>query len=618
MTHQPLPELGARPREGGGTDFRVWAPQCEAVALFLPDHDLTLTMQTEADGYFAVYAPDANPGTRYVFRLDGEKDRPDPASRSQPDGVHAASEVLALDYDWQHATFTPPSLRNSVFYELHVGTFTPEGTFEAIIPHLARLRDLGITSLQLMPVVGFPGARNWGYDGVNLYAPHPAYGGARGLQRLIDAAHGAGLAVYLDAVYNHLGPEGNYLWDYGPYFTHRYASPWGESVNLDGPHSDHVRHFFIQNALYWLEHFRVDGFRFDATHALLDFSAYPFMEALTEAINEWAAAHNRHVHCIAENDRSDPALTRPRDAGGSGMQAQWLDDMHHILHVALTGENDGYYADYADMGLMAKIMRDRFAYTGEYSPARRRRHGRSAEALPADRFIANVQTHDQVGNRMLGERLNGLTDFDGLKLAAGLLCTAPFTPLLFMGQEYAEPAPFLYFVSHGDPGLVQAVQQGRAEEFADFEWRGEPPDPQSENTFARCKLDHPLRDTPPHSTIYALYQTLLALRHNHPALRNPAPADTVITAEGPMLALDRYAGAARARIVFNFATSEPGTLDLPDKEDWHLWLDSCGGRWRGEDTPQPTAPDTFAPGKSQAITLPPKSFVIYHFQEATP
>ncbi|NJL94913.1 MAG: malto-oligosyltrehalose trehalohydrolase, partial [Anaerolineae bacterium] len=460
-----------------------------------------------------------------------DKVRPDPASRSQPEGVHGPSEVIDPAFGWTDEHWQAPSLRNSVIYELHVGTFSPEGTFAGIIPHLRDLRELGITTLQLMPVAQFPGARNWGYDGVHLYCPHSAYGGVKGLKRLVDAAHNAGLAVLLDVVYNHLGPEGNYLWDYGPYFTDRYRGGWGDAPNLDGPGSDAVRRFFIENALHWLAEYHLDGLRLDAIHGLVDPSARPFVAELAAAAHDWAERHNRRVLIIAETHHSDRRLTLPPEANGLGLDAQWLDDLHHAVHVALTGETLGYYVDYQAFALLAKVLRGRFAYSGEYSQVFGRRHGTPAEDIPADRFIAAMQNHDQVGNRMLGERLTQLTDLDGLKLAAALLLCAPYTPMLFMGEEYGEVAPFLYFVSHSDPDLVEAVRQGRAAEFASFNWSADPPDPQAESTFQRSQLKHELRHTGHHAELLALYRELLALRRARPALTNPhAPGNPCLSA----------------------------------------------------------------------------------------
>ncbi|NDJ63311.1 MAG: malto-oligosyltrehalose trehalohydrolase [Chloroflexi bacterium] len=607
------PPLGAQ-RVGDVAQFCVWAPAAQRVDLKLVDQQRDAPMQRTADGYFVCTIERISAGERYLYRLDGEKERPDPASRSQPEGVHGPSQVIDANFAWTDAGWLPPSRRNSVMYELHVGTFTPEGTFEAIIPMIPYLKDLGVTTLQLMPIAQFPGARNWGYDGVQLYAPHHDYGGAVGLKRLINACHENRLAVFLDAVYNHLGPEGNYLWDYGPYFTDRYHSPWGESLNFDGPHSDHVRRFFIENAIYWLDEYHVDGLRLDATHALVDFSAVTFLEALAAEVDDWAQRHNRHVMLIAENDRSDRRLTLSRDANGYGLAGQWLDDLHHVLHVALTGESDGYYADYQDFALLPKVLREGFSYSGQYSPARQRRHGTSGHDLPADRFVVATQTHDQVGNRMLGERLTQLTTFDGLKLAAALLTCSPYVPLIFMGEEYGETAPFQYFVSHGDPNLIEAVRRGRAEEFAAFDWQGTPPDPQAEATFARCKLDQTLRESGHHALLHTMYKDLLALRRSHAALTNPDRAETqVFTAsEARIICLERQDGPAALRIFMNFDREAAATLHVSNSDvGWRKLRDANAPEWCLDAPAHPPAPDSFAPGQPHTVTLPPLAFVIY-------
>lgn len=605
--------LGAHLRDDGSAEFLVWGPDVEQIDVYLPARDSVHRLKRGANGYHRGEVKDIRVGEHYFFRLDGEKDRPDPASRWQPEGVHGPSALVASAFAWDDMGWVPPSLRNTVIYELHTGTFTSEGTFDAIIPHLPRLKELGITTIELMPVNQFTGERNWGYDGVNLYAPHHDYGGAVGLKRLVNACHKAGIGVYLDVVYNHLGPEGNYLWDYGPYFTERYHTPWGASLNFDGPGSDHVRRFFIENAIYWLDEYHIDGLRLDATHALFDFSAVPFLEALTASVQEWANATNRHVHLIAENDRSDRKLLLPREAGGTGLDGIWLDDLHHALHYALTGEDDGYYADYADFDLLVKVLREGFAYTGQYSPARDRHHGTPSRDIPADRFVVCTQNHDQIGNRMLGERLSQLTDFDGLKLAAGILACSPYVPLLFMGEEYGETAPFLYFVSHGDAGLVEAVQKGRAEEFAAFRWKGEPPDPQAADTFQRCKLNHDLREKDHHALLYRLYSFLLKLRATSPALTNPRREDTSVHAEGRLIWLDRHAENQRLRIAFNFDLANAGTLHLPRSDSpWRLLCDSNAAEWLADNANgDGNVPDFLPAGTVTPLTLEPKSFAIY-------
>ncbi|NDJ85397.1 MAG: malto-oligosyltrehalose trehalohydrolase [Chloroflexi bacterium] len=609
-----IPRLGAN-HAADSTQFCVWAPYADRAEVHLLRQEQYVPLTCADTGYFYTAIPGVKPGDKYTYRLDGDKERPDPASRSQPEGVHGPSQVVDQDFDWTDAGWTPPSRRNQVMYELHVGTFSPEGTFEGAIPYIPYLKDLGVTTLQLMPVVQFPGPRNWGYDGVQLYAPHHDYGGVAGLKTLINACHNNGLAVMLDAVYNHLGPEGNYLWDYGPYFTDRYHSPWGESVNFDGPQSDHVRRFFIDNAIYWLETYHVDGLRLDATHALLDFSAVPFLQELATHVHDWAARQNRRVLLIAENDRSDRRLTLSREANGLGLDGQWLDDLHHVLHVALTREKDGYYADYQPFELIPKVLRESFAYTGQYSPARQRRHGTSARDIPADRFVVATQTHDQVGNRMLGERLTQLTDFDGLKLAAGLLACSPYIPMLFMGEEYGETAPFQYFVSHGDPGLIEAVRQGRAEEFAAFEWQGTPPDPQAIETFERCKLDHHLREMGQHALLLSIYQDLLTLRKAYPALTNPDREAMRIYADNDarILCLERWNGLQAVRIFMNFDLDQPQRLTVPgDEVQWRQLRYSHAPQWCLQATETAlSVPKMLSPAANHMITLPPKGFVIY-------
>ena len=441
-------------------------------------------------GYHEVLVDGVEPGTLYRYRLDGTLERPDPASRCQPEDVHGPSQVVDSHFDWDDSAWCGIPLREYILYELHVGTFTPEGTFEAIIPYLPELKALGITAIELMPIAQFPGQRNWGYDGVYPFAVQHSYGGPDGLKRLVQACHRHGLAVVLDVVYNHLGPDGNYLGDYGPYFTERYKTPWGGALNFDGPYSDEVRRFFIDNALFWVTEFRIDALRLDAVHAILDHSAQPFLQELGLALQARAEHMNRRIYAIAESALNDTRIIRSRELGGYGLDAQWNDDFHHALRVLLTDDRGGYYQDFGELGHLAKAFREGFVYAGDYSAYRRRRHGHSSRHMPAQQFVVFAQNHDQVGNRMFGERLSQLVSLEALKLAASAVLLSPFIPLLFMGEEYGEVAPFQYFISHLDPQLVDAVRRGRREEFAAFAWQGEPPDPQDIATFQRAKLDH--------------------------------------------------------------------------------------------------------------------------------
>lgn len=615
IAYQAALPLGAHWLDDDRVHFLVWGPDVESMDVHLLRQDVYLPMTKDNRGYFSCIADDVQSGDRYLLRLNGDIERPDPASRFQPDDVHSASAVVVHDFNWTDDGFTPPTLQNSILYELHVGTFTPEGTFEAIIPHLERLHDLGITTIQLMPVGAFPGERNWGYDGVQPYAPHAVYGGVDGLKRLVNAAHETGLAVMLDVVYNHLGPEGNYLWDYGAYFTERYTTPWGEAMNLDGAGSDAVRRYIIENALYWLHDFHIDGLRLDATHALYDSSARHLLDDLTAACHDYAAAHNRRIHLIAENDRSDRRLLLPPEVNGAGLDAQWLDDLHHALHVHLTGETRGYYADYGNFALIEKILREGFAYSGQYSPHRERSHGSYSGDIPADRFVTCIQNHDQVGNRMLGERLNQLTNFEGVKVAAGLLLTAPYVPLLFMGQEYGDPAPFLYFVSHTDDHLIDAVREGRAAEFADFEWNDDPPDPFARSTFERSQLNQSLREVGQHRVLYEFYRELLHLRQNSAALRNPRRDDTTVVchADAQTLTLSRQAAGERLCVLLNLHLSASQIIHVRSNDaDWQKIFDSRAAQWNPNGASEATAPEQLlASADTHAVSLPPTSFVIY-------
>jgi maltooligosyltrehalose trehalohydrolase len=526
----------------GGVHFSVWAPNAERVAVRLFDGEGRTVAEHRlapapggADapgaGVYEAVVDGVGAGGDYAFVLDGGVPVPDPVSRWQPGGVHAPSRVVDPDaFRWSDAGWAGlSSMADYVIYELHVGTFSDEGTFDGAIPHLADLKALGVTAIELMPVAEFPGDRNWGYDGVYPYAPESGYGGPDGLKRLVDAAHGVGLAVVLDVVYNHLGPEGNYLGMFGPYFTDVYRTPWGPAVNYDGPGSDEVRRYVIDNALYWVTEYHVDALRLDAIHGIYDVSAEHVLAELTRRVHEQAAALVRRVHLIAESDLNDPRVIRPVEEYGFGFDAQWSDDFHHAVHSALTGETTGYYADFGGAEPVITALGDPFVYGGRYSPHRRRRHGGPAGALPRDRFVVCIQNHDQVGNRAAGERLGALVSFAEQKLAASLLLLSPYVPLLFMGEEYGETNPFLYFISHGDEELAEAVRSGRREEFASFGWGADVPDPQAEGTFRRSKLDRSKLAHPAHAAIRALYGDLLRLRREHPALR---PGGATIDVDG--------------------------------------------------------------------------------------
>ncbi len=450
----------------------------------------------------------------YGFSVDGGPPLPDPRSPFQPHGAHGLSRPVDHSaFAWRYAQFRQAPLASAVIYELHIGTFTPAGTFDAAAERLSYLRDLGVTHVELMPVSEFPGARGWGYDGVDLYAPHHSYGGPDAMKRFVDAAHGHGLGVILDVVYNHLGPEGNYLGKFGPFFTDRYRTLWGEAVNLDDADSDEVRRFFCDNALMWLRDYRVDGLRVDAIHAIFDASAIHFLEQLGAEVHALEAAVGRPLVVIAESDLNLPRIVTPREAGGYGLDAQWNDDFHHALHTILTGESAGYLADFGLIAHLAKTLTRGFVYDGTYSKSRRRIHGAPVMGLSAHRFIAFLQNHDQVGNRAMGERLGHLVTLDRLKIAAALLMTAPFVPMLFQGEEWNASSPFQYFTDHQDAALAESVRKGRRAEFAPFVANvAEVPDPQARETFERSKLDWDERERGEHREIFEWYRRLIRLR----------------------------------------------------------------------------------------------------------
>ncbi len=608
---------------GAGCAINVWAPAAQRVEVHLHELDNMVALKPAARGYHTGVIEGMGPGTRYSLRLNGGPDRPDPASRFQPEGPHGPSEAVSPDFEWTDAGWRGLPLERHVLYELHVGTFTAEGTFDGIIPHLDSLRDLGITAIELMPVAQFPGGRNWGYDGVGMFAAQNTYGGPMGLRRLVDAAHRRGLAVVLDVVYNHLGPEGNYLAEFGPYFTVRHRTPWGDALNFDGEGSDEVRRFFIENALYWITDCHIDALRIDAVHAIVDASPVPFVQDLCAAVHRRAKELGRIVLCIAESAANDARLITAPELGGYGADAQWNDDFHHALRTVLTGERSGYYAGYDGLRHLRKSLEHGFVFTGEYEPFRGRRHGSTSRHIPAERFIVFSQNHDQVGNRMLGERLADLVPFEMLHLAAAATVLSPFVPLLFMGEEYAEPAPFLYFVSHTDPGLVEAVRTGRAEEFRAFRWHGTAPDPQSEETFLRSKINLSLRQHGRHAALLAFYRELLRLRREHPALAHLSKEtlDVTVDEAARTLVMHRWtppdpAGSAPAAavVLLGFCRrgreAEPARVRLP-RGQWGRVLDSSEERFGAGKTGGPLTPGRVESDGSTEVTLPPCAVAVY-------
>jgi len=603
--------LGAKYLGDSRCQFLVWAPFIQKVEVHIvPPKELILPLEKDAKGYHQGIAEGVAPGSLYFYRLDGQKEHPDPASRYQPQGVHGPSQVVDLCFPWEDDHWFGLPLQKFIIYELHVGIFTQEGTFDAIIPHLDELRELGITAVELMPVVQFPGDRNWGYDGVYTFAVQNSYGGPEGLKRLVNACHQKELAVVLDVVYNHLGPEGNYFADFGPYFTDCYKTPWGSALNFDGPYSDEVRRFFIENAIYWLTEFHIDAVRLDALHAILDISAYPFLEELAVSFHKQARRLGRKAYLIGESAANDARLIRPHKRGGFGLDAQWNDDFHHSLHVLLTGEQNGYYQDFGQLQHLVKAFQEGFVYSGQYSPYRQRRHGISSSEIPAHCLVVFAQNHDQVGNRMKGERLSQLVSFEALKLAAGIVLLSPFIPLLFMGEEYGETAPFPYFVSHSEPELIEAVRKGRREEFAAFRWQGELPDTQGEETFLSAKLNHDLREEGWHRVLLKFYRALIRLRKESPALAYLSKDNIDVRGfeDHKLLFLHRWKEDSEVMAVFNLNDNQVSVALPVPAGRWHKSFDSAGEEWLGKGSNIPEPLDSKG---EVALTISPLAFALF-------
>ncbi|MEO7271528.1 MAG: malto-oligosyltrehalose trehalohydrolase, partial [Vicinamibacterales bacterium] len=508
----------------------MWAPR--ASSLVLEVNGESVSMHGGPDGWWSADRQ-MRPGDLYGFVVNGSGPFPDPRSVRQPSGVHGLSEVIDhTSYAWSEMRWQAPPLSEGVIYELHLGTFSEAGTFLGAIDKLPHLASLGVTHVELMPIAEFPGDRGWGYDGVDLFAPHHGYGAPDDLKRLINACHAAGLAVLLDVVYNHLGPAGNYVSQFGPYFTPRHTTPWGDAINLDDEGSHEVRRFLCDNALMWLRDYRFDGLRLDAVHALKDGSEPHFLAQLSAEVEMLEAVTGGHYVLIAESDLNDPQVVRSRDASGFGLHAQWSDDFHHALHSAITGERSGYYLDFGRLDHLARAWQDGFVYAGQHSPHRGRPHGQPAGDVPGWRFVVGAQNHDQIGNRAMGERLAHLTSLGRLRVAAALVLTSPFVPLLFQGEEWGASTPFQYFTAHEDDELGRQVSEGRRREFAAFGWNPSTiPDPQSARPFMDSKLRWRELGDAPHAEMLEWHRALLALRRQHPSLRDGRFRDCQVTVD---------------------------------------------------------------------------------------
>jgi len=603
-------------------EFTVWAPLRQAIAVELDTQPSRLIpLQPLAAGYWQAQVEAVPPGTHYRYRFDDESSLPDPASSYQPLGVHGPSAVIDPSFEWTDAAWQGRPLETMIIYEVHVGTFTPAGTFTAMIERLPDLKAIGINTIELMPIAQFPGDtqtdpavayRNWGYDGVYPFAVQNSYGTPAELKQLVDACHRLDMAIILDVVYNHLGPEGNYSGQFAPYFTETYHTLWGGAINFDGAHSPAVRQFVIQNALYWLREFHFDGLRLDAIQAIYDFGAKHILQELAEAVELVAHETGYKRYLIAESDLNDPRIIRPPSQGGYGLDAQWSDDFHHALHTLLTGDRVGYYSDYGRCADLAKAYEDSFVYDWKFSPFRQRQHGMPCRDRAPVQFVVCAQNHDQIGNQMKGERLSQRISFEGLKLAAGAVLLAPFVPLLFMGEEYGETAPFIYFVSHSDPDLIEAVRAGRKREFEPFHYADDPPDPEAVETFLRCKLNWELRQTGTHHALLQWYRRLIDLRQSHPVLltRDRGSLKASSDEENRIVWISRWNATQEWTLALNFGPT-PTTLGLPCDRVAYKEVDSADTQWAG---PGSKAPEIL--NVNEPFTIQPMSLVAYRFDRA--
>ncbi|WP_353720402.1 malto-oligosyltrehalose trehalohydrolase [Dyadobacter sp. 676] len=602
--------MGVRPgvtfNDRGEANVLVWAPKAEKVQLKFGD-SLPLDLEKGAYGFWTLETFALRPGDKYGFLLDDQGPLPDPATLHQPDGVHGLSGAFDVrKFSWTDGQWKNPAMKDYIIYELHTGTFTPEGTFAGIAEKLGYLAELGVNAIEIMPVSQFAGERNWGYDGVFPYSVQNSYGGPGGLQYLVNACHERGIAVVLDLVYNHLGPEGNVLERFGHYFTAKYNTPWGEAVNFDDAWSDAVRHYFVQNALMWFRDFHIDALRLDAVHAIKDFSPVHILQEIREKTDELARETGREHYLIVEMDLNDTRFVKPVESGGYGMDAQWVDEFHHALRVSSGQERTGYYSDFDGVASLAKSYRDAYVYDGIYSDHRKRKFGMKADGIPGHRFIVFSQNHDHVGNRMLGERTSRLVSFEMQKLLAGAVFASPFVPLLFMGEEWSEPNPFQYFVSHTDPELAEAVRKGRKKEFAAFHLEGEAPDPVAAATFERSRVQWHLIDREPHRTMLRYYRKWIGLRKTQPVLkacdREGLSAD--VFEEKELIIVERVWERQHVVAFLNFSKT-PREVSLPFAHlTWHKLIASSDTVWNGPQT---------MPEKAEAgpVIMPPESITVY-------
>lgn len=606
MFNQVKREIGVNFNEAKNAEIRFWAPEADRVDIQTAQK--LLPLEKKDLGYWELQSDALQPGSTYNFLLNGETLIPDPASLRQPEGVHGVSEAVDLKaFVWTDQAWKNPALGSYVLYELHAGTFSPEGTFEGVIGKLDYLLDLGITAIELMPVAQFPGERNWGYDGVFPFAVQNSYGGAAGLQKLVNACHEKGLAVVLDVVYNHMGPEGNYFGQAGPYFTEKYHTPWGSAINFDDAWSDGVRRYFIENVLMWFRDFHLDALRLDAVHAIKDLGVKHVLQEISQEVDLLMEATRRNYYLIAECDLNDNKYINPLTQHGYGMDAQWIDEFHHALRVTAGEPTTGYYSDFTGIKHLEKAYRDGYIYDGIYSPHRLKTFGGKAEGNTGSQFVVFSQNHDQVGNRMLGERSSELLSYEMQKLMAGAVLCSPFLPMLFMGEEWGETHPFLFFTSHGDPELVKAVREGRKAEFAAFHAEGEAPDPQSEDTFNRSRLQWDLLEEEGHQQLLSFYKTMIGLRKQYGPLNNTERSQLTVSADAATncLVLKRWEDGVQVLCLMNFSKKTQDITIPDDKPYWRKILDSADPKWKGPHA-APASIDAL-----QSLEIQPQSILIY-------
>jgi maltooligosyltrehalose trehalohydrolase len=563
--------------------FCLWAPLKENISLrIFPGDQRVIQMEKDQHGYFNLSVNGIVPGTKYLFRVEHKNEYPDPASFYQPEDVSGPSCVVDHSvFKWEDQNWQGYPISDMIIYELHVGSFTARGTFDGVIEKLSYLRDLGINAIEIMPVAQFPGTRNWGYDGVYPFAVQHSYGGPEGLKRLVNECHRRGISVILDVVYNHLGPEGNFLHQYMPCFTEKYKTPWGKAINFDDAYSFGIREFFIQNVLYWFEHFHIDALRLDAVHGIFDMGAKHILKEMAERAGEFSRFNRRKHYLIAESDLNDRRVIKPFTEGGYALDAQWNDDFHHCLHSLLTKENQGYYKDFSKLEQMAKAIREGFVYSWDYSQFRKRYHGSSSFDISPSKFVVFSQNHDQVGNRVKGERLSALVGFESLKVSAATVLLSSNIPLLFMGEEYGEDAPFLYFMSFHGEQLIKSVREGRKKEFSAFNWQSEPDDPYEENTFLKSKLRWDKIKTDKSRILLEYYKKLIQIRISTSALFKKEKFDVNANKHTKVLSITRLQGKTGLHVLINFNEKQVIRKPVNLEGRWKRLLVSSDIKWLG-------------------------------------